>query len=58
LYDELGAGLYRYAVMLLADLAAAEEPEGVNQTERLALEDAIRGLPAVARVVGAHRHCS
>lgn len=25
LYDELGAGLYRYAVMLLADAAAAED---------------------------------
>jgi DNA-directed RNA polymerase specialized sigma24 family protein len=25
LYDELGAGLYRYAVMLLADAGAAED---------------------------------
>ena len=105
LYDELGAGLYRYAVMLLADAGAAEdaiqqvfaallrhrgsienethymrravrnecysmlrgrvrrkeepgrpliEPvvlEGVNQAERLALEEAIRGLPPAQREV-------
>ena len=105
LYDELAAGLYRYAVMLVADTAAAEdaiqqvfaallrhkgsidnethylrravrnecysmlrgrvrrkeEPgrplleavgfEGVDPAERLALEDAIRGLPAEQREV-------
>ena len=105
LYDELAAGLYRYAVMLLADAGAAEdamqqvfaallrhkgsidnethylrravrnecysmlrgrvrrreepgrpllEPvaaEGVNHAERLALEEAIRGLPAEQREV-------
>ena len=105
LYDECGAGLYRYALMLLADAMAAEDaiqqvfaallrhkgsidnethylrravrnecysmlrsrvrrreepdrpllepvaPEGVNQAERLALEDAIRGLPPEQREV-------
>jgi RNA polymerase sigma-70 factor, ECF subfamily len=105
LYDELGAGLYRYAVMLLTDAAAAEDatqqvfaallrhsgpieneahylrravrnecysmlrgrvrrreepnrpllepivPESVNHAERLALEEAIRGLPAEQREV-------
>ena len=105
LHGELGAELYRYAVMLLADAGQAEDaiqqvfaallrhqgsidnethylrravrnecysmlrgrvrrreqpdrpllepvaPEGVNQTERLALEEAIRGLPAEQREV-------
>ena len=105
MYGELGADLYRYAAMLLADADAAadaiqqvfaallrhqgsidnethylrravrnecysmlrgrvrrkEDPgrpllepvasEGVNQTDRLALEDAIRGLPAEQREV-------
>lgn len=110
LYDELGTGLYRYAVMLLADAAAAEdaiqqvfaallrhggtieneahyvrravrnecysmlrgrvrrgetgseppllEPlaaDGVDQAERLAVEEAIRQLPVEQREV-VHLH--
>ena len=105
LYGELGSDFYRYAVMLLADPASAEDaiqqvfaallrhrgsieheahylrravrnecysmlrgrvrrkeqtgrplleavaPDGVNQAERLALEDAIRGLSAEQREV-------